>query len=118
MPTPAHHATVQAIPFRPETQSLAGDAWGVLGVLVLLLAAMVGLALFAKRMGWLERWIVRSPAAAAQAAGLHVDSSLRISARTTVYGLSDAHGRYLLVQTGTGARLTVVARHARECVDD
>ena len=98
-PAVAHHAAVQAIPFRPETQSLAGDAWSVLGVLVILLAALVALAVLAKRMGWLERWIVRSPASSGTIVGLHIESTLRISARTTVYALGDAHGRYLLVQS-------------------
>lgn len=94
--------TAQAITYRPESASVAGNAIDVLLMLVLLLGGTLALVLVAKRKGWLRRWTVGATLLSSTGVGLRVEQALRLSPRTTLFRVIDGNRRYLLVEsTGT-----------------
>lgn len=112
-------ATVQTQPvaakpirFREESGSVADSATGVLLVLALLLGGCLALLLWAKKKGWLDRWIANAGAAVPGAGGLRVEQALRLSPRTVLYRVGDGHERYLVVESTVTARLTAPDRRA------
>ena len=70
----AHHAAPAAttaaapapIPFRQAPVASGPEVFGMLLTTLLVLAAFAGLAWYARRRGWLERWIAVAPAAGGQ----------------------------------------------------
>ena len=96
---------VQAIPFRPEGEGIASSSASALGVIVVLLACAWGVALYARRRGWLARWV--APVAQPPAnGGLRLASRLRLSPRTVLYAVVDDAQRQLLVaETPTGVQV-------------
>lgn len=106
---PAQSSASHGIAFRPEGASAAADATGVLLALAALLAAAMVALWFAKRKGWLERWLGSVGPAQAGAQSLRVERTLRLSPRTIVYRVADGKDSYLVVESSTNARLTVLA---------
>lgn len=96
------------IRFREEGGSVADSATGVLLVLVLLLGGCLALLLWAKKKGWLDRWIANAGASAPDAGGLRVEQALRLSPRTVLYRVGDGRERYLVVESTVSARLTAL----------
>lgn len=93
------------IGFRDEHESVADSAVGVLLVLVVLLGACLGGLLFAKRKGWLNRWLPAPSGAADDASRLRVEQVLRLSPRTVLYRVADERSRYLIVESTASAQL-------------
>ncbi|QNN48268.1 hypothetical protein H9L17_14420 [Thermomonas brevis] len=58
---PAGTVKSDAIPFRPDAVVSLPEAGGVLAAALLLLAAFYGLAWYARRAGWLGRWMGGGP---------------------------------------------------------
>lgn len=106
-----------AIAFRPENSRAGMDAGGVLLILAALLAAAVALLWFARRKGWLERWI--GPVAPARAEGrmLRIERSLRVSPRTVVHRIIDGASAYLVVESTANVCVREIAADA-EAIDD
>jgi len=98
------HSTAP-IGFRDEHESVADSAVGVLLVLVLLLGACLGGLLFAKRKGWLNRWLPAPSGAADDASRLRVEQVLRLSPRTVLYRVADERSRYLILESTASAQL-------------
>lgn len=103
----ANSAAVPAIPFRPESRATASDAVGVLLLLVVLLAASTAALWFAKKKGWLDRWLA-GVAVKPEAPSLRLEHRLRLSPRTTLYRVSDERGAYLVVESSVNAQLTAL----------
>lgn len=93
------------IGFRDEHESVADSAVGVLLVLVVLLGACLGGLLFAKRKGWLNRWLPAPSGAADDASRLRVEQVLRLSPRTVLYRVADERSRYLIVESTASTQL-------------
>lgn len=100
----AVHSTTP-IGFRDEHESVADSAVGVLLVLVVLLGACLGGLLFAKRKGWLNRWLPAPSGAADDASRLRVEQVLRLSPRTVLYRVADERNRYLILESTASAQL-------------
>ena len=98
----------QPIRFRAEGGSVADSATGVLLVLALLLGGCLAALLWAKKKGWLDRWIAHAGAGAPGAGGLRVEQSLRLSPRTVLYRVGDGRERYLVVESTVSAQLTAL----------
>ncbi|HEY2346791.1 MAG TPA: hypothetical protein VGH80_13095 [Xanthomonadaceae bacterium] len=109
MPASAHVA-VQAIPFRPESHGIASDAGSVLLALTALLAVFLVVLLFARKKGWLNRWIVDPAATGPSGTKLRVEQVLRLSPKTLVYRVSEGPERYLIVESTAQAHLHVEPR--------
>jgi hypothetical protein len=99
----------QPIAFRQDDADLATSATHVLLVTVLLLGAVLGALVIAKRRGWLQRWTGGAAPATPSAgtAGLRVEQRLRLSARTTLFRVADGDRRYIVVESTGGVQLAV-----------
>lgn len=114
---PAPSVPAHGIAFRPEGASGAADATGVLFALVALLAAAVAALWFAKRKGWLDRWVGAGVVAKSGTASLRIERSLRLSPRTVVYRIVDGDAAYLVVESSANARLTALGAASEERED-
>lgn len=81
---------------------MAGDAGVSLLVAVVLLACALGVALFARRKGWLARWTGAPTEPAGN--GLRVLEVLRLSRKTVLYRVGGER-EYLVIESETNARL-------------
>lgn len=98
-------ATVRAIPFRDEGPGLASQAVDVLLVLILLLAACLGIALYARKRGWLDRWTGARAKTPPARGSLQVEQMSRLSPKTTLYRVNDADRRYLIVESSVAVQV-------------
>lgn len=99
-------ASPRGIMFRPEGDGFATQAMNALLVLVLLLAACLALAWYARKRGWLMRWTVAAaqPGAPARKA-MRVEQFLRLSPKTRMYRVSDSGRQYLVIESSVHAQL-------------
>jgi hypothetical protein len=106
MSQPAHTASTLApapapIPFRKSAPVSGPEVFGTLVFTLLLLSAFAGLAWFARRKGWLDRWLALPSGQGVQRRQLAVLEVLNISRRTTL--LRVRHGeKELLIIESTG----------------
>ncbi|HEY2346302.1 MAG TPA: hypothetical protein VGH80_10525 [Xanthomonadaceae bacterium] len=98
MPTAAH-AAAQAIPFRPESHGITSDAGSVFLVLTVVLAVFLIVLLFARKKGWLNRWIAEPAVTGPSGTKLRVEQVLRLSPKTLLYRVSEGPERYLIVES-------------------
>ena len=96
--TKPEHASTGPIPFRPEGQGAGGSAVDVLVVLVVLLGASVAALWFARKKGWLDRWVV-APVRSDQG-GMKLEQTLRISQRTALHRVRDGDDQYVILESG------------------
>lgn len=112
-------STAPAIPYRESAQVSGGDIAGAFGAAIVLLALALGLALLARRLGWLQRWGVATGPAKASAQGLRVEQALRISPRTTLFRVADGDRHFLLAESRDGIQwLALPERSAEQGSDD
>lgn len=115
---PSVHATGAAgttrpIPYREDDNAPVMQGAGSLLVAVLLLFAVVIALRAAKRKGLLAAWIA-TPRAHTSAAGLRLENTLRLSAKTTVHVLCDGTDRHLLIESSMHTRILALPRQAPE----
>jgi len=101
--------TAAAVRFRQEPVTGMPDLADALLLTMLVLAVVLVVALWAKRRGFLDRWIVRRDSAASEGA-LRVEQVLRLSRGTVVYRLTDGRAGFLLVEGRTGVQWLVLPR--------
>lgn len=102
---PASNAE-RAIPYRESAEVSGGDIAGAFGFALLLLATALGLAWFARRRGWLQRWgAAARTAGRPQLSSLRVEQALRISPRTVLFRIADGERTYLLAESRQGIQL-------------
>jgi hypothetical protein len=112
-PAPASGATTvtsqgvaaSPIPFR-KTAASGPEVFGVLVTTVLVLAAFAALAVFARRRGWLDRWVGQAPLAADNKRRLAVVETLRISRKTTLYRVRNGDSEFLLAESSAPLQLS------------
>ncbi|MGG6463303.1 hypothetical protein [Solilutibacter silvestris] len=95
----------QALVFKSEGHALGSSPLGVLAATVLLLAVAYVALRYAKKRGWLDRWLGQAAQAPA-AQTLQVVERVRLSPKTTVYKVRDGEGTALVVEST--ASVTVV----------
>ena len=100
--TKPEHASTGPIPFRPEGQGAGGSALDVLLVLVVLLGASVAALWFARKKGWLDRWVV-APVRSDQG-GMKLEQTLRISQRTALHRVRDGDDQYVILESAGTAQ--------------
>lgn len=103
---PMSGTTSQAIPFRPEHRGSGSSAVDVLLILALLLGSFVAALWFARKKGWLDRWIVAAPGIrATKRAGLELEQVLRLSQKSALYHVNDGSTRYLVLESAGAAQV-------------
>jgi hypothetical protein len=96
--------TAAPIPFRRSEATSGPEVFGVLVTTLLLLAAFYGLAWYARKRGWLQRWgIAAASSASAPTRRLQVLERLPLSRRTTLFRVRDGEREFLLAETSAGA---------------
>lgn len=100
----AGHA--DAIPFRRDPAVSMPEAGGLLLTALLLLAAFYGVASYAKRAGWLERWTGGKAGAGDSRRTLMVLERMALSRKTVLYRVRDGEQEYLLVESSASVQLT------------
>lgn len=105
-PPPPVTATVPApIPFRESSVASTGDVFGMFAITLLLLAAFAGAAWYARKAGWLDRWVGKLPAKPGiPARRLAVVERLPLSRKTVVYRIADGDRQYLLAESMGGVQ--------------
>lgn len=96
MSTPSATATVAPIPYRDATPTGGPSIVGALTTTLLLLAAVAALALFARKRGWLDRWITQAPKTTRRVVVLE---SLPLSRHTRLFRVRDGERVYLLSES-------------------
>jgi len=103
---PMSGTTSQAIPFRPEYRGSGSNAVDVLLILALLLGSFVAALWFARKKGWLDRWIVAAPGiGATKRTGLELEQVLRLSQKSALYRVNDGSTRYLVLESAGVAQV-------------
>lgn len=105
-PIPTVHAEPAGIPFRTSAATSGPEVFGLLVTTLLLLTAATAVLWFARRRGWLDRWVGAAPAVAAPKQ-LVVLESLRINRQTTVHRVRDGRQVYLIAEST--AQVQVIA---------
>lgn len=111
---PATATTVgQPIRFREDTAPGASGVIEALLLTVLLLAAALGAAIYAKKRGWLQRWTVGATSPA-QGPSMQVSEVLRLSPRTRLYRVRTGDGECLVLESTSQASIVSQTRGARD----
>jgi hypothetical protein len=105
---------VAPIPFRKTAAASGPEVFGVLVTTLLLLAIFAALAVFARRRGWLDRWVGAAPSKSELKKKLAVTETLRISRKTTVYRVSDGDREFLLAESSAPLQLSPVVLVAEQ----
>jgi hypothetical protein len=96
----------QGIPFRQEYRGSGSSATEVMLILVLLLGSFVAVLWFARKKGWLDRWIVAAPGiGVTKRGGLELEQVLRLSQKSAIYRVSDGNTRYLVLESAGVAQV-------------
>lgn len=85
------------IPYRSAPAVTPGDATYVMLVTVLLLGAVLGGLLLARRRGWLRGTLAPRPSK--DAAAVHVCASTRLSAATRLHVVESGGARFVVVES-------------------
>jgi hypothetical protein len=94
-----------AIPFRSEDSGVGAHVMSTLGMAVVLLAGLWMGALYARRRGWLTRWIPAASDIPLQPR-LQLVGRLRLSAKTVVYEVVSADKqRVLVTESASGVQM-------------
>ncbi len=96
-----------AIPFRQDHGAATTTVTGALLATVLLLVVAMLVAWYARRRGWLDRWVGQAaPAMPKQT--LRMEQALRLSPRTTLYRVRDGSRLLLVVESQVNARVVSI----------
>ena len=87
------------IPFRKSGGVSGPEIFGSLVVTLLLLAALAGLAFYARKRGWLDRWLAVPAGQGAVARKLAVLEVLNISRRTSLIRVRHGDRELLIVES-------------------
>ncbi|HEY0502216.1 MAG TPA: hypothetical protein VGD42_01875 [Lysobacter sp.] len=97
-------APASAIPFRQEAATGgAASLSGALLIAVAMLSVVAAAAWYARRRGWLDRWVGPAPSPRAQT--LRVEQTLRLSPQTTLYRVVHEGEVLLVVESRVNARI-------------
>jgi hypothetical protein len=102
------------IPFRKTAATSGPEVIGTLAVTLLVLAGFAGLAWYARRRGWLDRWVMQAPSAVAGKRKLSVIEVLHVSRKTTLFRVSDGERELLLTESTVQTHLSPVALEGKQ----
>ena len=95
----------QPIPFRKEGITNTPEVFDLLVTTLLLVAIFAALAWFARRQGWLDRWVGPKPHAQSDKKKIVVLDLQRVSQKTTLYRISSGDDEYLLAESSMQVQL-------------
>jgi hypothetical protein len=93
------------IPFRKTAVTSGPEIFGTLVITLLVLAGFAAFAWYARRRGWLDRWITLAPSAEAGQRKLQVVEVLHVSRKTTLFRIRDGEHEMLLTESSVQAQL-------------
>ncbi|MBD9477412.1 hypothetical protein [Pseudoxanthomonas sp. PXM02] len=103
-------AAVQSpIPYRAEATISSGELTSTLVATILLLAAFLALALYAKKRGWLQKLTTLGSVGQTGKRGRFQVSAQRISRMTTVYRIEDGARAWLVVESTGQIAVSAIA---------
>lgn len=88
-----------AIPYRQDSAVSMPEVSGLLLMAVLLLAAFYGVAWYARRAGWLDRWTGARGTTGNTQRKLAVIERMALSRKTVLYRVRDGEKEFLLVES-------------------
>ncbi|MGH8108400.1 MAG: hypothetical protein ACREO1_06745 [Arenimonas sp.] len=89
----------QPIPFRKDSVTNTPEVFGLLVTTILLVSVFAALTWYARRRGWLDRWVGPKPQVASQNKKIVVLETQRISQKTTLYRISNGDSEFLLAES-------------------
>ncbi|MGH8050435.1 MAG: hypothetical protein ACREPB_07245 [Arenimonas sp.] len=104
-PVSATTTSKQPIPFRKEGITNTPEVFGLLVTTLLLVAIFAAIAWFARRQGWLDRWVGPKPHAQSDKNKIAVLEVQRVSQKTTLYRISSGDDEYLLAESSVQVQL-------------
>ncbi len=104
-PVPVTTTSKQPIPFRKEGITNTPEVFGLLVTTLLLVAIFAALAWFARRQGWLDRWVGPKPQAQSDKKKILVLEVQRVSEKTTLYRIGSDDDVYLLAESSMQVQL-------------
>lgn len=103
------------IPFRTAATASGHDLMGVMAVTVAILLMASLAAWFARRKGWLDRWMSSRPIRAAAQQTLRVEQTVRVSRKTALHRIVDGDRRYLLVESDLQVQWLPMSEQGARC---
>jgi hypothetical protein len=97
------------IPFRKTAAMSGPEVFSTLAITLLVLAGFAALAWYARRQGWLDRWVTQGPSAAGGKNKLSVVEVLHVSRKTTLFRISDGERELLLTESSVQVQLSPAA---------
>ena len=97
--------TTQTIPFRKDSVTTAPEVLGLLLTTLLLVAVFAATALYARRRGWLDRWVGPKPSLQNNNRKIIVLESQSISQKTTLHRVSVGDNEILLAESAMQIQL-------------
>ncbi len=104
-PDSATTTSKQPIPFRKEGITNTPEVFGLLVTTLLLVSIFAALTWFARRQGWLDRWVGPKPNAKNDKKKMVVLEVQRISQKTTLYRIGTGDEEYLLAESSMQVQL-------------
>lgn len=102
---PASAITSQPIPFRKDSVTSTPEVFGLLLTTLLLVAVFAAVAWYARRRGWLDRWVGPKPGLQNDKKKIMVLEAQRISQKTTLYRISNGENEFLLAESSLQIQL-------------
>ena len=96
---PATTTNAQPIPFRKDSVANTPEVFGLLVTTILLVSVFAALAWYARRRGWLDRWVGPKPQSVSPDKKIIVLETQRISQKTTLYRISNGGSEFLLAES-------------------
>lgn len=97
----------QPIPFRKEGITNTPEVFSLLLTTLLLVAVFTLVAWYARRRGWLDRWVGPKPDSQSNKKKIVVLETQRISQKTTLYRISNGESEYLLAESSSQIQLVI-----------
>lgn len=106
--TTTQSAVAAPIPFRKSATTSAPEVFGILVTTLLVLAAFTALAWWARRRGWLDRWVGQAAKEGPDAKRrMTVLETLRISPKTTLYRIDNNGHELIVVESSAQVQISV-----------
>lgn len=105
LPDAMSATALQPIPYRTESPVTAGKALSVLGITIALLAAAVGVLLWARKRGWLQRWSMAAAVGKPDRNGPRVLGRTRLGQGSHAYVIEVDGSRFVVVESSRHVNL-------------
>lgn len=101
--------SVGSIKFRPDSHGIVDTAANAFLILAVLLSACIAGLWFARKKGWLDRWVVGAGKQISAASSLQLEQALRLSPRTTLFQIRAGDETFLVVESTAAAQLVATS---------